>query len=54
MSDDRIDEVQELYDRCNKIAKYANWLFLINIACHIIFLYKNSYKLTTLLIYFRF
>ena len=32
MSDDRIDEVQELYDRCNKIAKYANWLFLINIA----------------------
>ena len=54
MSDDRIDEVQELYDRCNKIAKYANWLFLINIAVSFIlildFKYRDTFVIISLLL----
>lgn len=44
MENERKDEVQELYDRCNRISKYADWLFLINIVISFILIFDFKYR----------
>lgn len=44
MENERKDEVQELYDRCNKITNFANWLFLFNIAFSFVLIFNFDYR----------
>lgn len=44
MNFERKDEIQELYDKCNKITKIANVLFIINIILSFILLFDFKYR----------
>lgn len=44
MNEERKDEVQELYDKCNKISNYSDWLFLVNIAISFILIFNFKYR----------
>ncbi len=44
MNEERKDEVQELYDKCNKISNYSNRLFLVNIAISFILIFNFKYR----------
>lgn len=44
MNSDRKDEIQELYDRTNKISNLGNILFLLNIIISFILIFDFEYK----------
>lgn len=44
MENERKDEVQELYDRCNKITNYADLLFLVNMVISFILIFNFKYR----------
>ncbi|UKI27408.1 MAG: hypothetical protein L6V91_01900 [Bacilli bacterium] len=44
MNEERKDEVQELYDKCNKISNYSDLLFLVNIAISFILIFNFKYR----------
>lgn len=44
MSEDRKDEIQELYDRINKISKISNFLFYTNIIISLILMFDFKHR----------
>ena len=50
MENERKDEVQELYDRCNKITNYADLLFLVNMVISFILIFNFKYRDTFIII----
>lgn len=44
MENERKDEIQELYDRCNKILNYANRLFLVNVVISFMLIFNFEYR----------
>lgn len=50
MKNERNDEVQELYDICNKITNYSDMLFLINIVISFILIFDFKYRDTFIII----
>ena len=42
--EERIDEVQELYDKCDNIATISNALFIINVLLSFILLFSIKYR----------
>ena len=44
MVNERKDEIQELYDKCDNITKKANILFIINIILSFILLFDFKYR----------
>lgn len=44
MDNERKDEAQELYDRCNKITNISNCLFLFNIAFSFVLIFNFTYR----------
>ena len=44
MDEERKDEIQELYDKCDNIAKKSNILFIINIILSFILLFDFKYR----------
>ena len=44
MSNERIDEIQELYDRCDSVSKAVNVLFFINVILSFILLFDFLYR----------
>ena len=44
METERKDEIQELYDRCNKITNYADLLFLVNMVISFILIFNFKYR----------
>lgn len=44
MDEERKDEIQELYDKCDNIAKKSNVLFIINIILSFILLFDFKYR----------
>ena len=44
METERKDEIQELYDRCNKITNYADLLFLFNMVISFILIFNFKYR----------
>ena len=50
METERKDEIQELYDRCNKITNYADLLFLVNMVISFILIFNFKYRDTFIII----
>lgn len=44
MDDERKDEIQEFYDRCNNVTRITNWLFFANIIISFILIFPFEHR----------